>query len=176
MNEIINNATFDDYEIEKIKEEKLNAIKKNRDIPLQVAIEEYKHMIFEGTPYTNSTHLLEKNIPQIKKADIVKYYGKIFNPKNITISINGNVDKDFTVDEFSEMFNSTDNTKFNAKAHKSEITPTTGAKTSIKTNPETNTDWIFLGWQVAGSDDKKGFCNFTGNRFFARNGDELKTF
>lgn len=158
LNEIINNATFDDYEIEKIKEEKLNAIKKNRDIPLQVAIEEYKHMIFEGTPYTNSTHLLEKNIPQIKKADIVKYYGKIFNPKNITISINGNVDKDFTVDEFSEMFNSTDNTKFNAKAHKSEITPRTGAKTSIKTNPETNTDWIFLGWQVAGSDDKKDFA------------------
>ena len=53
LNEIINNATFDDYEIEKIKEEKLNAIKKNRDIPLQVAIEEYKHMLFEGTPYTD---------------------------------------------------------------------------------------------------------------------------
>ena len=46
LNEIINNATFNDYEIEKVKTEKLNAIKQSRDIPLQVALEDYKHLIF----------------------------------------------------------------------------------------------------------------------------------
>lgn len=60
LNEIINNATFSDYEIEKVKNDKLNSIKQTRDIPLQVAIEEYKHLIFENTPYTNSTHEFEK--------------------------------------------------------------------------------------------------------------------
>lgn len=158
LNEIINNAAFNEYEIEKVKNDKLNAIKKSRDIPLQVAIEEYKHMIFENSPYTNSTHVFEKNIPLITRNDILKYYGRIFNPKNITISINGNVDKDLTVKEFSKMFKSTDTDKFTFAGKKASIPPVTTARTSIKESPETNTDWIFLGWQTAGADNQKDYA------------------
>lgn len=158
LDEIINNATFNEYEIEKVKNDKLNSIKKSRDIPLQVAIEEYKHLIFENSPYTNSTRLLEKNIPLITREDILKYYGRIFNPKNITVSINGDVDKDLTVKEFSKMFKSTDTEKFSFAGKKSAITPLASSKISTKISPDTNTDWIFLGWQAAGSDNKKDYA------------------
>ena len=153
LNEIINNATFDNYEIEKIKNEKLNALKKSRDIPLDVAIEEYKDMIFEGTPYTNSTHLLEKNIPAIKREDILKFYNNIFTPDNITVSITGNVDKDKTTQAFSTMFKSNSNDTFNYSDYAGEITPVTEARTRTITKPDTNTDWIFLAWQTAGLTD-----------------------
>lgn len=158
LNEIINNATFNDYEIEKVKNDKLNAIKQSRDIPLQVAIEEYKHLIFEGTPYTNSAHLLEKNIPTISRADIVNYYNKIFAPQNIVVSINGNVNKEETLKAFSKMFKSTDKTKFAFTTHLPEIKPITQARESIKQAPDTNTDWIFVGWQTAGMNNKKDFA------------------
>lgn len=158
LNEIINNATFSDYEIEKVKNEKLNTIKQTRDIPMQVAIEEYKHLIFENTPYTNSTHLFEKNIPTITREDILKYYNKIFAPQNVVVSINGNVDKDATIKAFSTMFKSTNKEKFAFTPHQEDITPISSAKESIKEAPDTNTDWIFLGWQAAGMNNKKDFA------------------
>lgn len=158
LNEIVNNAAFSEFEIEKVKNDSLNSIKKSRDIPLQVAIEEYKHMIFENTPYTNSTHLLEKNIPSITRDDILCYYNRIFNPKNITISINGDVDKEYTINEFSTMFKSTDTEKFVTENYKDSIKPLAAAKNSTKVTPDTNTDWIFLGWQAAGSDNKKDYA------------------
>ena len=158
LNEIINNATFDNYEIEKIKNEKLNALKKSRDIPLEVAIEEYKDMIFEGTPYTNSTHLLEKNIPSIEREDILKFYNNIFTPDNITVSITGNVDKDKTTQAFSTMFKSNSNDTFNFSDYAGEITPVAEARTRTITKPDTNTDWIFLAWQTAGLNNKKDYA------------------
>lgn len=158
LSEIVNNATFTEYELEKVKNDKLNAIKRSRDIPLNVAMEEYKHLIFEGTPYSNSTHELEKNIPIISREDILAYYKKIFDPKNIVISINGNVDTNKTAQAFATMFNSTSNTTFDYQKYKDEITPITDARTSVKNIPDTNTDWIFLAWQTAGLNNKKDYA------------------
>ena len=158
LNEIINNATFDNYEIEKIKTEKLNTIKKSRDIPLEVAIEEYKDMIFEGTPYTNSTHLLEKNIPLIEREDLIKYYNNIFVPENVIVSINGNVDKNKTIQTFSTIFNSENNEKFEYSKHSNDITSIDAPRTRTITKPDTNTDWIFLAWQTAGLNNKKDYA------------------
>lgn len=158
LNEIINNATFNDYEIEKVKNEKLNAIKQSRDIPLQVALEDYKHLIFDGTPYSNSSKLLEKNIPSISRTDMVAYYNKIFAPQNIVVSVNGNVDKDQTLKAFSTMFKSTNSEKFAFTPHIQEIKPIKSARESIKQAPDTNTDWIFLGWQAAGMNNKKDYA------------------
>lgn len=158
LSEIVNNATFTEYELEKVKNDKLNAIKRSRDIPLNVAMEEYKHLIFEGTPYSNSTHELEKNIPIISREDIFAYYKKIFDPKNIVISINGNVDTNKTAQAFATMFNSTSDTTFDYQKYKDEITPITDARTSVKNIPDTNTDWIFLAWQTAGLNNKKDYA------------------
>ena len=65
LNEVINNATLDDYEIEKSRTDKLNAIKKSKDIPLNLAIDNYKTYIFENTPYSISNKILQKTLPQI---------------------------------------------------------------------------------------------------------------
>lgn len=156
--EIINNATFSEYELNKVKNEKLNIIKSSRDIPLNLALENYKHLIFDGTPYSNSTINLEKNIPQISKADIESYYTKVFAPQNIVVSINGNVDKDKTVQAFSKMFKSNNSEQFDFATKKDEIKRITAPKKSEKIVPSTNTDWIILGWQAAGFDNKKDYA------------------
>ena len=158
LNEIVNNATFTEYELEKVKNDKINAIKKSRDIPLNVAIEEYKHLIFDGTPYSNSSLVLEKNIPSISREEIINYYNTIFAPQNIVISVNGNVDLDKTAQAFSNMFHSNSKTTFEYQAHKDSITPITENRTCIKQMPDTNTDWIFLAWQTAGLNNKKDYA------------------
>ena len=158
LNEIVNNATFTEYELEKVKNDKINAIKNSRDIPLNVAIEEYKHLIFDGTPYSNSTITLEKNIPTISREDVINYYNTIFAPQNIVISINGNVDLDKTAQAFSNMFHSNTKPAFEFQTRANEIKPIETARTCIKQIPETNTDWIFLAWQTAGLNNKKDYA------------------
>ncbi len=156
IDEIINNASLDDYEIEKSRADKLNSIKKSKDIPLNIAIETYKTYIFENTPYSISNQILEKTLPQIQKEDIKSYYDKAFYPQNIVISINGNVEKEKTINEFTKIFNSKQGEKFDY-ANYSIPSLSTGKKvtTNIK---DLKTDWIIIGWQTSGVLNKKDYA------------------
>lgn len=159
LNEVLNNATFDDYEIEKTKNEKLNKIKQNRDVPLQVAIENYKDLIFEGTPYSYTSKIFEKTYPKIGHEDIVNYYNKIFVPENIVISVNGDVDSQKVIDDFTKIFNADKNgAKFDYKTYAQILGRNTSKKETVKIMPQTKTDWIFIAWQTCGVENKKDYA------------------
>lgn len=156
LNEIINNATLDEYEIEKTKNDKLNSIKKSKDVPLNIAIDNYKTHIFENSPYSNSNQVLEKTLPKISKNDIKNYYNKVFYPQNIVISINGNVNKDKTLAEFSKIFSPKSGEKFNYTKHSvPELANGKKISTQIK---DIKTDWIIIGWQTAGVTQYKDYA------------------
>lgn len=158
LNEVVNNAIFDDYEIEKVKSDKLSAIKTNKDVPIKQAIEEYRDMIYKNTPYSISSKVLEKNIQNIKKSDIIEYYNKIFNPKNIVISINGNIDKDKTIQDLNKIFEpKADSQTFDYKIYDSKIPRITAPRTNIIKMP-TETAWILLGWQTDGVLSEKDYA------------------
>lgn len=159
LNEVVNNATFDDFEIEKVKSDKLSAIKRSKDIPLQRAVEEYRDLIYQNTPYSISSKVLEKNIPNITRDDIVEYYNNVFNPKNLVISINGNIDKDKTIKELNNIFNKTgDCSSFNYTDYASRISPITSPRTTVQNMPTTETAWILLGWQTNGVLNQKDYA------------------
>lgn len=158
LNEVVNNAIFDDYEIEKVKSDKLSAIKTNKDVPIKQAIEEYRDMIYKNTPYSISSKVLEKNIQNIKKSDIIEYYNKIFNPKNIVISINGNIDKDKTIQDLNKIFEpKADSQTFDYKIYDSKIPRIVTPRTNTIKMP-TETAWILLGWQTDGVLSEKDYA------------------
>lgn len=159
LNEVVNNATFEDYEIDKVKTEKLNTIKRNKDIPLQRAIEEYRDLIYQNSPYSISSKILEKNIPNITKEDIINYYNSIFAPKNLVISINGNIDKDKTIQDLNNIFKPKENTKnFDFAQYNSKIPTVTTPRQTIQKVPTTETAWILLGWQTNGVLNEKDYA------------------
>ena len=159
LNEIINNASFEEIEISKVKSDKLNAIKSEKDVPLQQAIEEYRDLIYKDTPYSISSKVLEKNIQNITRKDIIEYYQKIFNPKNIIISINGNIDLDKTVQELTNIFTpQKDTAVFDYNAHNSKIPAIVSPRINTIHMPTTETAWILLGWQVNGVLNEKDFA------------------
>ena len=158
LNEVVNNAIFEDYEIEKVKTDKISAIKTNKDVPIKQAIEEYRDMIYKNTPYSISSKVLEKNIQNIKKSDIIEYYNKIFNPKNIVISINGNIDKDKTIQDLNKIFEpKADSQTFDYKIYDSKIPRITAPRTNTIKMP-TETAWILLGWQTDGVLSEKDYA------------------
>ena len=159
LNEIVNNSTFDEIELSKIKSDTLNKIKSNKDIPLQVALEKYRELIFQNSPYTISANVLEKNIPNITRDEILGYYKKIFTPENIVISINGNVDKDKTIKEFNKIFPPQNITqKFNYEKYNSTIPYITSKREDLQKMTSTQTAWIMLGWQTSGILNKKDYA------------------
>lgn len=159
LNEVVNNATFEDYEIEKVKTEKLNTIKRNKDVPLQRAIEEYRDLIYQNSPYSISSKILEKNIPNITKEDIINYYNSIFAPKNLVISINGNIDKDKTIQDLNNIFKPKENAKnFDFAQYNSKIPTVTTPRQTIQKVPTTETAWILLGWQTNGVLNEKDYA------------------
>lgn len=158
LNEVLNEATFDDYEIEKSVSEKLNRIKRDRDIPLQVGLENYKSLIFEGSPYSYTNKIFEKTYPKITHQDLVDYYEKIFAPQNVVISVNGNVDTEQVAKDFTKIFANKKGEKFDYKMHENLIGRLTSPKSIDAIMPETKTDWIFIAWQVAGLQEKKDYA------------------
>ncbi|MBQ6515827.1 insulinase family protein [bacterium] len=153
LSEVLNNAKFDDHEIEKKKTEKLNLIKQSRDVPLNVALEEYQYLIYKNSVYSKSQKIFEKTLPKIQRNDIVEYYNKIFNPKNIVISVNGNVDKKLLINEFNEMLGIKDTKKFNYSDYK--VSELTEKNTSVKHIKDLKTAWILLGWRTCGLTNTK---------------------
>ncbi len=158
LDEIFNHAILDDYEINKAISEKISKIKKNRDIPLNIAIEEYKSLIYENSVYSNTSKILEKALPEITRDNVEMYYNTIFDAQNIVISINGSVDKTLTQKAFTKMFATKSNKAFNYQNYSATITPITSPKTSVKQIKDLKTDWIILGWQTAGLDNLKDWA------------------
>lgn len=156
LDEILNNAVFDEYELEKKRTEILGKIKQKRDIPMNVALENFKTLIFENSVYSHTNKIIEKNLPSVTRADVAGYYNRIFDAKNIIISVNGNVENDKLIQIFGNILHENKNLQpFKYTGY--NITKLNSPKlSSVKIN-DLQTAWVFLGWQTAGADNKKDF-------------------
>lgn len=155
LDEIINNSTFDEYEIEKKRTEILNKIKQRRDVPMNIALENFKTIIFENSVYSHSNKILEKTLPTVQKNDIVNYYNKILDSKNVIISINGNVDSDKMIADFGRILKNKNNPAVNYNNY--HVTKVTAPKSVSQNIKDLQTAWLFLGWQTTGVQNKKDF-------------------
>lgn len=155
LDEILNNALFDDYELEKKRTELIGKIKQKRDVPMNLAMEEFKTLIFENSVYSHTNKIIEKNLPAVTRKDVLNYYDKMTDSKNIIISVNGNVQTDKMIQAFGKMLHEKKYPEF--KYENFKVTKLTSKKVSSNKIPDLNTAWLFLGWQTAGFGDKKDF-------------------
>ncbi|MBS4759896.1 MAG: insulinase family protein [Clostridium sp.] len=157
LNEIVNNASLDPQEIQKIKAEKIQAIQKNRDNPTGVVFEEFKNAIWQNSPYGITGITLEKTIPTITQNDVENFYNNVFYPENLVISINGNVNDKEIIEKISNIFctnKSQDIQKFDYAKYKKAFRPLESTKV-IKKAKDTETAWIVIGWLTDGVNAQK---------------------
>lgn len=158
LDEVVNNATFDDFEIDKTKNDMLSSIQKSRDVPMNVAVENYKHLIFENSVYSYGNKIYEKTLPKVGRDDVLEYYNTIFNPNNIVISVNGNVNLKDITNPLVDIFGGKASTKFNYNDYASTITPLNTPKASVTEIADLQTAWLVIGWQTAGLQNTKDFA------------------
>lgn len=155
LDEVLNNALFDEYELEKKRSEILSKIRQRRDVPMNVALEEFKTLIYEGSVYSHSNKVLEKTLPNVTREDVLGYYTRVLDSKNVIVSINGNVVADKMAQSFGTMLSDKKYPKFDYSRQK--VTKLTSPKTVSKTIKDLQTSWLFVGWQTAGVNNKKDF-------------------
>lgn len=158
LEEVINNARFEDSEIEKTKKTILQAIKAKRDVPLNRALENYKTAIYEGSVYSNTSKILEKNISKVQREDILDYYNTIFYPKNLVISVNGDIDEQNIINEMSKIFSDKNGKIFNYKDYANTIKSRNQVKVVKEDIKDLQTSWVILGWQTDGNTNLKDFA------------------
>lgn len=156
LDEVLNNALFDDYELEKKRSELLNRIRQSRDVPMNVALENYKTMIFENSVYSHTNKVLEKSLPKVTRENVLNYYNKILDSKNVVISVNGNVDTDKIIQAFGNSLSDKKQPVFKYSDYR--VTKLVAPKTEVKTIKDLQTAWLFMGWQTCGVNDKKDFA------------------
>ena len=155
LNEIMNNALFDEYEIEKKRSEILNKIKQQRDIPMNIALEDFKTLIYENSIYSHSNKIIEKSLPSVTKENILNYYNKILDSKNVIISINGDVDTEKMINSFGNILKDKKQPEFKYSDYK--VTKLSNIKRGSNTINDLQTAWLFLGWQTSGANNKKDY-------------------
>ena len=155
LNEILNNAIFDDYEIEKKRTEILGKIKQKRDVPMNIALENYKTLIFENSVYSHTNKILEKQLPAVTRDNVISYYNRILDSKNIVISINGDVNSDKIIQAFGNILKDKKQPEFSYSNYK--ITKLNSKKIANEKVKDLQTAWLFLGWQTCGFDNPKDF-------------------
>ena len=156
LNEIINNAQFDDYELEKTRSEILSKIKQRRDVPMNIALENFKTAIYEGSVYSHTNKVLEKTLPTITKGDVKNYYGKIFDSKNVIVSINGNVEPQKMAEVFGNILHEKKSPKFDYSRY--SVTKLNSPKMINQKIKDLEASWLFIGWQTSGIKEKKDFA------------------
>ena len=155
LDEVLNNALFDEYEIEKKRTEILNKIRQQRDVPMNIALEDFKTLIYENSVYSHTNKILEKTLPSITRKEILEYYNKALDAKNIIISINGNIDTEKAINSFGNIFTDKKQPEFKYSNYK--VTKLTSPKITSKEKKDLQTAWLFLGWQTDSIKDKKDF-------------------
>ena len=49
---------------------------------MNIALENFKTVIFENSVYSHSNKILEKTLPSVQREDVVRYYNNILDAKN----------------------------------------------------------------------------------------------
>ena len=126
-------------------------------MPVNVALEEFKTAIWQGTPYGLTGKVLEKTIPSINQSDVVDYYTGLFYPENLVISVNGNVNDNDIINGITEIFcldKQTNAKKFDYTTCQNLFKPVSANKT-IKKAKDVEAAWIVMGWLTDGVQNQK---------------------
>ena len=155
--EVAKNAALDSFEIERVKADKMHAIKTKKNTPDSIAFDEFKTALWEGTPYGNTGKVLEKTLPTIQKEHIVEFYQNLFPAENTIITINGNVNNQEFINYFSTLLKNSGKAKVDLMSYQGKYKDLTISK-NVKISKDTQASWLLLGWLTDGVTNQKDWA------------------
>ena len=89
--EMFFNRHYNKEEIENEKNVIVEELKRDEDMPVSKCIRQAVNSMFNNTPYAHDILGTEKSIRQISSHKLTDFKNKFYTPKNIVISVSGNI-------------------------------------------------------------------------------------
>jgi zinc protease len=150
LNEVVNEPLFAQDGIDKVRNERFAAIKRLKDSPMSLGLDAFRGEAFRGSVYGNNTEIFEKYLPKVTREDILRFYNKTLEPKNLVISVVGDVDAQNMFNEFSEIFTPRGAKKLEIKDFEQDYFRPSKNIAQDVTKRDTQTAWLFLGYKTTG--------------------------
>ena len=158
LEETVNNATLDSFDIERVKADKMYLIKNRKNTPDSVAFDEFKTALWKDTPYGNTGKVLQNTLPKIQREDISEFYKNLFPAENTVITINGNIDDREFINYFSNLLKNSNKAKIKLSDYKSVFKPLTTNKI-VKVDKDSQASWLLVGWLTDGAVNEKDWAS-----------------
>ena len=143
LTDILNNAKFEQKEIDNVKKSMINAIKATEDTPLSYAFIKTYEKAYGGHPYGHVGDMVLEDLPNITREEVIDYYKKYFVPNNMIISVVGNVPEELVKRYIEQEWPS--ETKTEEIVIESSVKPI--EETSIiKVPKDTKAAWLTMAW------------------------------
>jgi len=91
--EIVQQPSFDDTELGKLRDRKVNGLKQAKESPRNVAQTYYRAMLFGDSPYAIPASGTVNSVSALKQADVQGYYQHYYRPDNAAIIVVGDFQK-----------------------------------------------------------------------------------
>jgi predicted Zn-dependent peptidase len=92
--EIVQQPSFDDAELAKLRDRKVSGLKQAKESPRNVVGTYYRAMLFGSKPYAIPASGTVASVAALKQADVQRYYGQYYRPDNAAIVVVGDFQKD----------------------------------------------------------------------------------
>ncbi|MDD3012746.1 MAG: pitrilysin family protein [Candidatus Gastranaerophilales bacterium] len=156
--DVVNNPLFNQEDIDKFKIDILQSIQKSRDNPLPLAMEKFNREVFPNHPYGFVGEVLEKNIPNITRDEIINFYKDYFIPENLVIAASGKIDQKLLSDKINAYFPLKCGKIVDIAGLQNQFKPFAQNK-SVMTAKQTSAAWVIMGWPVRGIAAEKDYAS-----------------
>ncbi|HVR43199.1 MAG TPA: pitrilysin family protein [Thermoanaerobaculia bacterium] len=90
--DLVLRPAFPDHELERMRGERLTAIRQQKDDPAIVAGHLFNRFVFGRTPYGNPSMGTEESVSAFTRNDVASFYARHYAPNNTSILVTGDVD------------------------------------------------------------------------------------
>ena len=162
LNEVLNNPVFSEYEIDKVRNRKIQELRTVSDNPASYVFDEFKKLAFLNSIYGQNSTFILNNINKVTRGDVVEFYRKIINPQNMYISVVGDIDENYIQYKLNEII------KKNPKGERFNFSdvkyipyhPSKNIETTLYKN-EVQANWMALGYKTCPITNRKDIAVLT---------------
>jgi len=108
LSDMVNNATLTSVELEKERTVILEEIKMYRDLPSQHVHDLINELLWPGQPMGRPIAGTEKSVKALTRTEIADYKKRYYHPRNLLVSVSGDVDPDEVLEKTAEHFSGKD--------------------------------------------------------------------
>ncbi len=174
LTDILENPAFENKFIKDTKNDLLTYLNAKYDKPLNLAIDKFKEKIYQGTKLNITTDNLKKSIPNITRDDVLDSYERVFDTRNMIISVVGNLEDKKVLDKFSSLkLTSQKFSKIKDEDIKITVPKLTQTECTLSSK-DIQAAWILQGYLTNGLSDEKEYVtlnvinNILGSGFTSR--------